>query len=246
MSANRIGTISTRASSARSAKRRNCRRGATQSAPFARAAHGKLLIFLQRETWHAHCGQLQASPAGLAALLQMRKGATMRLDKAAITILGVTALAWSIPFAQSAESPQPGVIQPQANSAEFVRLDANRDGFLSFSEVKQMDEYHKPFAEADANRDGRLDATEAIKAQQLYERALAARYAGDAWITAKVKTALLREKGLDSMDVSVETFDNRVLLSGFVADEEQKKKALLVASTVAGVQGVKDGLATRK
>lgn len=169
----------------------------------------------------------------------------MRLEKAAIAILGVTALAWSIPFARSAE-PQPGVIQPQANSAEFVRLDANRDGLLSFSEIRHMDEYHEPFAQADANRDGRLDATEAIKAHQLYERALAARYAQDAWITAKVKTALLREKGLDSMDVSVETFDNQVLLSGFVADVEQKKKALLVASTVAGVQGVKDGLATRK
>lgn len=64
----------------------------------------------------------------------------MRLDKAAMAMLRVTALAWSIPFAQSAESPQP-----------------------------------------------------------------------------------------DSMDVSVETFDNRVLLS-----------------TVAAVQGVKDGLATRK
>ena len=64
----------------------------------------------------------------------------MRLDKAAIAMLRVTALAWSIPFAQSAESSQ-----------------------------------------------------------------------------------------LDSMDVSVESFDNRLLLS-----------------TVAGVQGVKDGLATRE
>jgi hypothetical protein len=73
----------------------------------------------------------------------------MRLDKVAIAILGVTALAWSIPFARSAESPQPGVIQPQANSAEFVRLDVNRDGFLSFSEIKHMDEYHEPFAQAD-------------------------------------------------------------------------------------------------
>lgn len=61
-----------------------------------------------------------------------------------------------------------------------------------------------------------------------------------------MKTALLREEGLDSLDVSVETFDNRVLLSGFVADDAQKRKALLVASSVQGVKDVKDGLALRK
>jgi hyperosmotically inducible protein len=170
----------------------------------------------------------------------------MRLDKTAIAILSVTALAWSIPFAQSAESQQSGALHPQADSAGFARLDANRDGYLSFGEIKHSDEYHKPFLEADADRDGRLNGTEVIKAHQLYERALAARYAADAWITAKVKTALLREKGLDSFDVSVETFEKEVLLSGFVDDAEQKRKALLVASGVSGVQDVKDGLAVRK
>ena len=170
----------------------------------------------------------------------------MKLDKTARAILGITALAWSVPFAQAAETRQPGVPAAQQNSARFVQLDADRNGYLSFDEIAHMREYHKPFAEADRNGDGRLDATESITAQQLYERALAARYAADAWITAKVKTALLREKGLDSFDVSVETFDNQVLLSGFVDDAEQKRKALFVASSVEGVMDVKDGLATRK
>lgn len=170
----------------------------------------------------------------------------MKLNRVARTILGITALAWSIPFAQAAEERQPGAIRPEANNAEFMRLDTNHDGYLSFDEIRQMREYHKPFAEADRNHDGRLDPDEAITAQQLYERALAARYAEDSWITTKVKAALLREKGLDSMDVSVETFDKRVLLSGFVVDQAQKKKALLVASNVGGVKDVKDGLAIRK
>lgn len=113
----------------------------------------------------------------------------MKLDKAARAILSVTALAWSIPLAQAAETRQPGVPEAQANSAEFKKLDANSDGVLSFKE-----------------------------------------------------TALPREDGLDSLDVSVETFDNEVLLSGFVQDAEQKKKALLVASDVEGVKDVKDGL----
>jgi len=170
----------------------------------------------------------------------------MNFEQAVRAILGITALAWSIPFAQAAETRQPGVVQSQANSAKFVKLDTNRNGSLEFKEIAHMREYHEPFAEADRNHDRRLDAEEAITAQQLYERALAARFAEDAWITAKVKTALLREKGLDSLALSVETFDNRVLLSGFVADEAQKQKALLVASGVQGVKDVKDGLAIRR
>lgn len=173
----------------------------------------------------------------------------MKLDRTARTILSVTALAWAIPFAQAGNNPpdaQVGVVQPQANSAAFDKLDANGDGYLSYQEVRSLDGYHEAFAYADRNRDGRLDATEAITAHQLYERGLAARYAKDTWLTTKVKAALLREKGLASTDVSVETFDHQVLLSGFVESAEQKRKALLVASRVDGVKDVKDGLAVRK
>jgi len=172
----------------------------------------------------------------------------MKLDRTARTILSITALAWAIPFAQaesSAPGAQVGVIQPQAKSAGFDRLDADGDGLLSYQEVRHLDGYQEAFAQADRNRDGRLDATEAVTAHQLYERGLAGRYAQDTWLTTKVKAALLREKGLDSMDVSVETFENEVLLSGFVSDAEQRKKALLVASEVQGVRQVKDGLAVR-
>ena len=83
-------------------------------------------------------------------------------------------------------------------------------------------------------------------AHSLHERALAARVAADSLITAKVKTALLREKNLDSLDVSVETYRNEVLLSGFVKDETQRAKAVQLASSVSGVERVKDGLAVRK
>lgn len=169
----------------------------------------------------------------------------MKLDKTARTVLGLTALAWCIPFSQAGEVRQPGVIAPPSESAAFVKLDANRDGFLSREEVAHVRGYGRPFTEADRDGDQRLDPAEAITAQQLHERSLAARYAQDAWITTKVKAALLREHGLDSMDVSVETFDNRVLLSGFVADRAQKERALLVASRIEGVKDVEDGLALR-
>jgi len=173
----------------------------------------------------------------------------MKLDRTARTLLSVTALAWAIPLAHATTntaSAQVGVIPPPATSAEFERLDANRDGYLSREEVRGNDTFSKDFDQADRDHDGRLSAEEAITAEQLHDRGSAARYAEDAWITTKVKAALLREKGLDSMDISVETYRNEVLLSGFVADPAQKSKALLVASNVSGVKGVRDGLEVRR
>jgi hyperosmotically inducible protein len=164
----------------------------------------------------------------------------MKLTRYASTLLSITALAWAIPFAQAEDR-----VEPRVGNAKFIELDTNRDGFLSKDEVKNIRGYAGPFNEADANRDGKLDANEFIKAESLNDRAYAGRVANDSAITAKVKTALLREPQLKSLDVSVETYKGEVLLSGFVKDEAQRKKALSAATTVAGVTGVKDGLAVR-
>jgi osmotically-inducible protein OsmY len=76
-------------------------------------------------------------------------------------------------------------------------------------------------------------------------REYAGRGANDSAITGRVKTALLREPELKSLDVSVETFKGEVHLSGFVRDEGLRAKAVKAASTVAGVSGVKDSLTVR-
>ncbi len=67
----------------------------------------------------------------------------------------------------------------------------------------------------------------------------------DSVLTARVKSALLRERGIKSTDVHVESSQGRVLLSGFVDSEEQKQRALRVASRVGGVREVRDGLNVR-
>lgn len=164
----------------------------------------------------------------------------MKLQSVARQILGITAIAWGIPFAQAedAQSQSPG-------SPRFVQLDVNRDGVLSKDEVRRIEGHAKFFAESDDNRDGRLDASEFIKFQSLQERAYLGRVTDDSVITAKVKAALLREQQLKSLDVSVETYRGEVLLSGFVKDEDQRKTALKVATSVGGVTRVKDGLAVR-
>ena len=164
----------------------------------------------------------------------------MKFTTTARTILSVTALAWAIPFAQAE-----GKAEPRVGNAKFIELDTNRDGLLSQDEVKGIRGYAGPFNEADANRDGKRDAGEFLKAESLADRAYAGRVATDSAITAKVKTALLREPELKSLDVSVETYKGEVMLSGFVKDQGQRTKAVKAASAVSGVAGVKDGLVVK-
>ena len=66
--------------------------------------------------------------------------------------------------------------------------------------------------------------------------------ADDAAITAKVKTALLAEPGLKSLDINVDTKDAMVTLSGNVGSNDLRERAKQIASTTAGVRGVVDNL----
>ena len=64
----------------------------------------------------------------------------------------------------------------------------------------------------------------------------------DASITAKVKTALMAEPGLKSLDINVDTRDNNVTLAGTVGSAELKQKATQIAQQVEGVKSVSDQL----
>ena len=64
------------------------------------------------------------------------------------------------------------------------------------------------------------------------------RYFDDAAITAKVKTALVRDKDVPARDVNVTTYRGVVQLSGFVENENQARRAAEVARTVDGVRDV--------
>jgi len=64
----------------------------------------------------------------------------------------------------------------------------------------------------------------------------------DSAITTKVKTALLAEKDLNSMDIKVVTFKGNVQLSGFVDSQWQIDKAMQVTRTINGVVSVKNDL----
>ncbi len=67
----------------------------------------------------------------------------------------------------------------------------------------------------------------------------------DTVLTTGVKTALLKEPEIKSMDIQVETRNGEVMLSGFVDSQAQKDRAVAVARAVNGVTGVQDSLALK-
>lgn len=64
----------------------------------------------------------------------------------------------------------------------------------------------------------------------------------DAAITAKVKSALVAEPDLSSMDVNIETEKGVVQLFGFVENQDQIDRAGKLAAAVEGVKSVKNDL----
>jgi len=64
----------------------------------------------------------------------------------------------------------------------------------------------------------------------------------DAGITAKVKAALIAEKGVNGTSINVDTMQGRVTLTGRVPDQAQVDRAAQVASSVEGVKAVENKL----
>jgi len=163
------------------------------------------------------------------------------------SLVAIATIVGGAAFAPSASHAQPRDDRPADRypTEKFQKLDVNGDGFLTKSETSQIRDFAPAFDKADKNRDGKLTLEEFTDADAIHGRTVAFKYIDDSALTAKVKAALLGEPGLKSTDVSVETYKGRVLLSGFVEDENQRKTALRVASKVHGVHDVKDGMSVK-
>ena len=73
-------------------------------------------------------------------------------------------------------------------------------------------------------------------------RQTAGEVVSDSVITARVKSALLAEKDVNSFDIDVETFNGTVQLSGFVSSQWQIDKAVQIVESVNSVKHVKNNL----
>jgi len=131
--------------------------------------------------------------------------------------------------------------EPPLQRADFVNLDRNRDGYISKVEALADAEIQKRFAAFDVDKDGRLSEAEyALAKDDVAKRVLV-----DSAITARVKAALLAEKGIPSMSISVETYEGRVQLSGFVGSPDLVSRAGRVTAAVSGVRTVHNNISVK-
>lgn len=65
----------------------------------------------------------------------------------------------------------------------------------------------------------------------------------DTWITSKVKSSLLADSAVSGLDITVETNQGVVSLSGVVTTDAERDKAVEIAKGIKGVTSVSaDGL----
>lgn len=128
----------------------------------------------------------------------------------------------------------------------FRTYDGNSDGAISLEEFQAQGGLVKAFHEGDLNRDGRLSRDELVKASASNGRLMGGNFADDAWITAKVKTMLLKDDIVQGLSVNVETRKGSVQLSGWVDDEAQIAHAEQVARRIDGVRTVRNELQINK
>ena len=160
-------------------------------------------------------------------------GRTMKM-RACVTLLALSlsAGAWGQYTGEASQS---------AVRADFVALDRNRDGYISKVEALANPEVQKRFAAFDTDKDGRLSEAEYAAAMEDNEK----RIVQDAIVTARVKAALLAERGIPSLSISVETYEGRVQLGGFVKAPDIVSRAGRVTASVSGVRTVDNNITVR-
>jgi osmotically-inducible protein OsmY len=129
-----------------------------------------------------------------------------------------------------------------AQAADFNELDRNADGYLSRLEAAADAEIAKRLAQFDADKDRRLSPAEYLAARQDNER----RALRDAELAARVKEALVAVSGLPSKAISVEAYEGRVQLSGFVPAPDMASRAGRVVASVNGVLLVSNNLLVKQ
>jgi len=129
---------------------------------------------------------------------------------------------------------------------EFTLLDVDGNGKLSASEIQKDALFDGGgFGKADKNGNKSLSENEYATYKSAVQQKETKRVAKDSAITSKVKSKYLLEKNFKSFDVSVETKEGVVLLSGFVDNESTKARAAQIAVGVKGVKAVKNGIVVK-
>ena len=153
-------------------------------------------------------------------------------------------LSLTLACALSALAAAPALAAPAMPG--FKTVDGNGDGMVSVEEFQAQGGHEQAFREGDANGDTRLDSGEYVKAVANNDRLKAGKYVDDALITAKIKTLLLKDEGVQGLDVNVETHKGTVQLAGWVNSPAQIAQAEAIARSVEGVKGVRNDLQVKR
>jgi len=138
-------------------------------------------------------------------------------------------------------------INQSSYEKSFIALDTDNNETLSKLEAGKEALFNKKhFNIADVNHDGSLTQEEYTNYKSTVEKKYVKRVASDSAITSKIKAKLLKDEGLKSFKVSVETHEGIVILSGFVKTVEQIKQTEKIASETEGVKSVKNRLELKK
>jgi len=139
------------------------------------------------------------------------------------------------------------------NKKTFAQADVDHDGTIDQNEYI----YYKtgawptttqPNVAAKATQQNNLglDASGALSEPQnnivVAEQGSVGTVVDDSIITTKAKAEILAAKELKSLQISVETHQGSVILSGFVDNEAAKMKAEEVVSKISGVKSVRNSL----
>lgn len=143
--------------------------------------------------------------------------------------------------AMTAPSAMAGIAAPSFNA-----YDSNADGSISLEEFQAQGGLVKAFHEGDINRDLSLSKDELAGANAGNDRVMSGKFIDDAWVTAKVKTMLLKDEIMKGLAVKVGTNKGIVQLSGWVNDKSQITRAEHVALSVDGVKSVRNDLQINK
>lgn len=126
--------------------------------------------------------------------------------------------------------------------SEFKQLDRNNDGKLTRTESGRDRDVGPNFDKADIDKSGTLNPNEFGNFKSSAQKARVESFLDDSSVTAKVKAELLKDEGMKSLVIKVQTHHGQVILSGFVDNEAQAQRAVEIATSVRGVLSVKNSL----
>ena len=129
---------------------------------------------------------------------------------------------------------------------DFKTVDGNGDGKLTLEEFAAKGGQAQAFREGDADRDSHLSNTEYVKAVANNDRIKAGKFADDIWITAKIKTLLVKDEGVQGLSVKVDTRGGDVQLSGWAHSPDQIARAEKIALGVDGVKDVRNDIQVKR